>query len=95
MLCIRSTNSCSDGDRGRCYFVRAMVVEQAERSAAKDVGVEALLSILVVEGLLPVGEGEVEDTPACPALAVCAAAIPRRFPHGHPSCPCWLLATIG
>jgi hypothetical protein len=38
-----------------------MVVEQAERGAAKDVGVEPLLSILVLEGLVPVGGGEVED----------------------------------
>jgi hypothetical protein len=44
-----------------------MVVEQSERGAAEDVGVEPLLSVLVLEGLVPVGGGEVEDATLGPA----------------------------
>src|SRR4051812_49436443 len=44
-----------------------MVVEQAERGAPEDVGVEPLLSVLVLEGLLPVDGGQVEDAGAGPA----------------------------
>jgi hypothetical protein len=38
-----------------------MVVEQAEGRAPEDVGVEPLLSVLILEGLLPVDGGKVED----------------------------------
>jgi hypothetical protein len=38
-----------------------MVVEQAQGCAPEDVGVEPLLSVLVLEGLLPVERRELED----------------------------------
>jgi hypothetical protein len=49
---------------GLALLACGMVVEQAERGAAKDVGVEPLRSVLVLESLVPVGGGEVEDTTA-------------------------------
>src|SRR5215471_1825210 len=39
-----------------------MAVEQAEGGAPEDIGVEPLLSVLVLEGLLPIGGGQLEDT---------------------------------
>src|SRR5258708_6749970 len=39
----------------------SMVVEQAEGGAPEDVGVEPLLSVLVLEGLLPVDGSEIKD----------------------------------
>jgi len=44
-----------------------MVVEQTEGGAPEDVGVELLLSVLILEGLLPLGGGEFEDAAARPA----------------------------
>ncbi len=44
-----------------------MVGEQAEGGAPEDVGVEALLSVLVLEGLLPVEGREIEDATDRPA----------------------------
>jgi hypothetical protein len=44
-----------------------MVVEQGQGRAPEDVGIEALLSVLVLEGLLPVEGGELEDAAAGPA----------------------------
>ena len=44
-----------------------MVVEQAEGSATEDVGVEPLLSVLVLEGLVPVRGSELEDAATRPA----------------------------
>src|SRR5438034_9911802 len=43
-----------------------MLVER-EDGATEDVGGETLLSVLVLEGLLPVGGGELEDAAARPA----------------------------
>jgi hypothetical protein len=39
-----------------------MVAEEAEGGEPEDVGVEPLLSVLVLEGLLPVEEREIEDS---------------------------------
>jgi hypothetical protein len=44
-----------------------MVAEQAQGGAPEDVGVEPLLSVLVLEGLLPVEGRELEDTTDRPA----------------------------
>src|SRR6185312_16972439 len=44
-----------------------MVVEQTEGGAPEDVGVEPLLSVLVLEGLVPVEGRELEDPPDRPA----------------------------
>jgi hypothetical protein len=44
-----------------------MVVEQAERRPSEDVGVEPLLSALVLKGLLPVDGSEVQHAPSRPA----------------------------
>src|SRR6185312_12782994 len=44
-----------------------MVAEQAEGGAPENVGVEPLLSVLVLERLVPVDGGEVEDTTGRPS----------------------------
>ena len=44
-----------------------MLVEQAEGCAPEDIGVEPLLSVLVLEGLLPVEGGELQDSADRPA----------------------------
>jgi hypothetical protein len=44
-----------------------MVVEQAEGCAPEDVGVEELLSVVVLEGLLPVEGGELQNSAGRPA----------------------------
>ena len=44
-----------------------MLVQLPERDLAVDVGSEPLLSVLLLEGLLPVDGGELEDAPSRPA----------------------------
>src|SRR5579872_4424490 len=45
----------------------SMVVEQAKRGTAEDVGIEPLLSVLVLEGLVPVHGSELENAAMGPA----------------------------
>jgi hypothetical protein len=58
-----------------------MVVEQVEGGAAKDVGLQPLLSVLVLEGLVPVGRGEVEDSVSFGQGNFSARADARRGPR--------------
>jgi hypothetical protein len=44
-----------------------MVVEQAEGRPPEDVGVETLLSVAILQGLLPVERGEVQNAANGPA----------------------------
>jgi hypothetical protein len=63
----RSSNTVADGVGGGCYLVERWSSSKPEGGTPEHVVVETLLSVLVLEGLLPVEGSELQDAPSGPA----------------------------